>query len=310
MRAMILAAGLGTRLEPLTSIRPKPLFPVLNRPLLGIAIEQLVGTGATGIIINAHHLAEQVAQFVEGEHWEATVEVRVEPEILGTGGGIKNCADFLHEAPFCVVVNADIYHTFDLRPALEYHKEAHNLATLILCDDPRFNQVGIDEEGRIVSVKGKEVRRQPSPARVLTFTGIHIISPHLLDWMPSAQYFDIMGFYIDLASRGEAVRGYQIQGGYWRDIGRVDDYRALHRDLVGAERGPVIHPLAHIEKGVRMEGFVCVGRGTRIKAGASIEDSIIWDEAVIETEGILQGCVVGDRAQVRGEHRGEVLIPR
>jgi mannose-1-phosphate guanylyltransferase len=89
MRAMILAAGLGTRLEPLTSIRPKPLFPVLNQPLLGITIGQLQGMGVTRIVINAHHLAKQIARFIRGERWGLAVQVRVEPEILGTGGGIK-----------------------------------------------------------------------------------------------------------------------------------------------------------------------------------------------------------------------------
>ena len=309
MRAMILAAGLGTRLEPLTNIRPKPLFPVLNRPLLGITIEQLQGMGATGIVINAHHLAEQVERYIRGVRWGLEIEVRVEPEILGTGGGIKNCADFFRDVPLFVVINADVYHTLDLRPAIHYHTEANNLATLVLCDDPRFNQVGIDDQGRIVSLRGREIQKSPSPARILTFTGIHLISPRLLDFMPSAGYFDSMGFYIDLASRGEAVKGYHVQGGYWRDIGRVEDYKALHQDLMEAERKPMIHPEARIEEGVRMEGIVCVGRETHVRGGVFIKDSIIWDQVVIEKGGMVEGCIVGDRTQVKGEHRGEILIP-
>ena len=181
MKAMILAAGLGTRLEPLTNIRPKPLFPVLNQPLLGVLIEQLQGMGTTGIIINAHHLAEQMEQFVDRGGWGLEVELRVESEILGTGGGIKNCADFLRDASLFVVVNADVYHTLDLSPALHYHQEAGNLATLVLCDDPHFNLVGIDGEGRIVSVRGQSIKKSIAPSRILTFTGIHIISSGLLE---------------------------------------------------------------------------------------------------------------------------------
>ncbi len=309
MKGMILAAGLGTRLEPLTNIRPKPLFPVLNRPLLGITIEQLRDMGAAGVIINAHHLAEMVERFAEEKGWGLEIEVRVEPEILGTGGGIRNCADFLYDAPLFVVINADIYHTFDLRPALHYHKEANNLATLVLYDYPRFNQVGIDEEGRIVSVREKEIQKSSSPSKVLTFTGIHIISPRLFDSMPSAGYFDIIEFYIQLASKGEAVRGHQMQEGYWRDIGRVKDYIALHQDLMRVEGKSIIHPEAHIEDGVRMEGSVCVGKGTRIGRGALIKDSIIWDDVVIEKGSMAEGCVVGDRTRVTGQHQGEVLIP-
>jgi len=309
MRAMILAAGLGTRLEPLTSIRPKPLFPVLNRPLLGITIGQLQKMGATRIVINAHHLANQIERFIRGERWDLEVQVRVEPDILGTGGGIKNCADLLRDAPFFCVINADIYYTFDLRPVLRFHAEENNLVTLVLCDDPRFNQVGIDEEGQIVSIRGQEVKKSLSPARVLTFTGIHLISSRLLDSMPSAGFFDIIRFYLDLASRGETIRGYQMQEGYWRDIGRIADYRALHRDLIGDGGEPIIHPEARIEEGARIEGICCVGKKTRIGSGALIKDSIIWDEVVISTGCVVEECVVGSGTQVKGVHRGEVLIP-
>jgi len=309
MKAMILAAGLGTRLEPLTKIRPKPLFPVVNRPVLGITIEQLRGMGATGIIINAHHLAEQVEHFVREEQWDAEVEVRVEPRILGTGGGIKNCADFLHDVPFFIVVNADIYHTFDLNPAIHYHQEAKNLATLVLCDHPPFNQVGIDHEGRIVSIRGQSIQKPLAPSQTLTFTGIHIISTELLNSMPSAGFFGIMELYIDLASRGEAIRGYHIKEGYWQDMGRVEAYRALHRDLLGEQGELVVHPEAHLAEGTQMEGYVCVGKGTHIGAGSIIKDSIIWDEVGIEGGSIIEGCVVGDGTQVRGAHREEVLVP-
>jgi mannose-1-phosphate guanylyltransferase len=309
MRAMILAAGLGTRLEPLTRIRPKPLFPVLNRHLLGITIEQLQGLGTTRIVINAHHLANQIEQFINGEQWGLEVQVRVEPKILGTGGGIKNCADLLHGAPFFCVVNADIYHTFDLRPAINYHTAENNLATLVLCHDPHFNQVVVDEQGQIISIRGQEVQKSLSPARVLTFTGIHIISSRLLDLMPSAGFFDIIRCYVDLASRGEAVRGYQMQRGYWRDIGRIEDYKALHRDLIGEGGKPAIHPEARIEEGARIEGICCVGKKTLIESGALIKDSIIWDEAVIGKGSVVEECVIGSKTQVQGEHRGEVLIP-
>lgn len=308
MRAMILAAGLGTRLEPLTSLRPKSLFPVLNRPLLAITIEQLQGVGATTIVINAHHLANQIERFISDGRWGLEVKVRVEPEILGTGGGIKNCADLLRDAPFFCAINADIYHTFDLGPAIHYHTTTNNLATLLLCDDPRFNQVGLDVQGRIISI-GREVQQSLSPIRVLTFTGIHLISSRLLDFMPSVGFFDIIRFYCDLAARGEAVRGYQMHGGYWRDIGRIEDYKALHKDLIGEGRKPIIHPEARIEEGVRIEGISCVGKKTRIESGAFIKDSIIWDGVVIVKGSVVEECIVGSMTQVKGKHRGEVLIP-
>jgi len=309
MKAMILAAGLGTRLEPLTMIRPKPLFPVLNRPLLGITIEQIQGMGTTGIIINAHHLAEQIERFVEGGQGGAEVKVRVEPRILGTGGGIKNCADFLHDVPFFMVANADIYQTFDLGPVLHYHTESKNLATLVLFDHPPFNQVEIDIEGRIVSIGGQSIQKPLAPSQTLTFTGIHIISTELLNSMPSTGFFGIMELYMELAAGGEAIKGYHIEEGYWQDMGSMEAYKALNRDLVGEQREPVVHPEAYVEETVRMEGVACVGKGSRIGAGSLIKDSIIWDEVLIEEGSVVEGCVVADGTQVAGVHRGEALIP-
>ena len=147
------------------------------------------------------------------------------------------------------------------------------------------------------------------PARVLTFTGIHLISSRLLDSMPSAGFFDIIRFYLDLASRGEAIKGYQMREGYWRDIGRIEDYKALHKDLIGEGSKPIIHPEARIEEGVRIEGICCVGKETQIESRALIKDSIIWDEVVISQGSIVEECVIGSKTLVQGTHRGEVLIP-
>ena len=307
MKAMILAAGLGTRLEPLNRVRPKSLFPVVNRPLLGVIIEQLKGLGVNEIIINVHHLAEKVEDFVHNERWGLKVEVRFEPEILGTGGGIKNCSDFFQDVPFFLVVNSDIYHTFDLRPPLNYHIKANNLATLVLYDNPFFNQVGVDRAGRIVSIRGEEVQRSYSPPSIMTFTGIHIISAELLGYLPPSGYFDIVQLYVDLARRGEGISGYKLEGGYWRDIGRIEDYWALHRDLLGKQGETVLHPTAYVGEGVRMEAVVCVGRETYIGAESVIKDSILWDEVVVEEGAIVEECIVGDRVKIGGQHKGEVL---
>ncbi len=309
MKAMILAAGRGKRLEPLSRVRPKPLFPVLNKPLLGVIIGQLKGIGAGEVIINAHHLAEKIEDFVYRGKWGLRVEVRREPAILGTGGGIKNCADFFKDTPFFLAVNADIYHTFDLNPVLKYHEETNNLATLVLYDYPPFNQVGVDQQGRIISIRGRELQRCTSPARILTFTGIHIISTELLAYIPHAEYFDIMKLYTELASRAEAVRGYQVRDGYWRDIGRLQDYCILHQHLLAEGARPLIHSTARVEEDVRMEGVVCVGGRTHIGRGSLIKDSILWEEIVVEEGSILEGCIVGDETKVEGKHRGEVLAP-
>lgn len=306
MKGMLLAAGLGTRLHPLTALRPKPLFPVLNRPILATSIERLVQMGVKSIVINTHHLADQIERFVAEGVWGVDVRVVYEPRILGTGGGIKNCAKYLGDSPVCIIVNADIFYAFDLADAINYHLDRENIATLLLCDNPRFNQVGIDAEGRIVSLRGERLQAG-DVTRILTFTGIHLIDRHLFELMPAEGFFDIISLYRKLISEGKAIRGYELQQGYWRDIGRLEDYWAIHTELMGKSGSwPIIHPEAAVADGAKVVGKSCVGRGAKIMRGAVVEDSIVWEDAVID--GVVRGCIVADRAIVQGYHGGEVLI--
>ena len=149
MKAMILAAGLGTRLQPLTLKTPKPLLPVANRPVIDRSLEYLKHFGVTHVIVNAHHLHEMViSYFGDGSQSDPKVQVRVEPVILGTGGGIKNSEDFFDETPF-LVMNGDILTDIDLASAMEAHQKEGNLVTMILHDHPPFNQVSMDPQGCI-----------------------------------------------------------------------------------------------------------------------------------------------------------------
>jgi len=132
MKAMILAAGSGTRLLPLTSLRPKPLFPIHNIPLLELTINQLKEVGVKDIVINTHHLNQKInTYFQKNMPSEVNITLRYEPHLLGTAGAIKNVEDFWDEQPF-IVINGDIIHTIDLNAAYQNHIKSENLATLIL----------------------------------------------------------------------------------------------------------------------------------------------------------------------------------
>ena len=152
MKAMILAAGPGTRLRPLTLNRPKALVPVGNRPMIDRIIEYLKKQGASEIVVNAHHHHGQVVKYLdEGRPFGIHMEIRVEPEILGTGGGIKNTEAFWNHAPF-IVINGDILTDIDLAPAIEAHKKAGSPATLILHHCEPFNQVQVDNRAKILDI--------------------------------------------------------------------------------------------------------------------------------------------------------------
>ena len=143
MKAMILAAGLGKRLRPFTANIPKPLFPVAGRPLLDIIIRNLQHAGCEAIIINTHHLYKKIDSFLSGHTYSIPVVTRYEPLLLGTGGAIKNVADFWDDQPF-MVVNSDILTDIDLGDVYDFHLKHKYTTTLVLHDYKKFNKVSIN----------------------------------------------------------------------------------------------------------------------------------------------------------------------
>jgi len=230
MKAMILAAGIGSRLRPLSTIRPKPLFPIYATPLLGMLIKQLQEAGVTDIVVNSHHLNEHIASYLEKNTPSGlTITHSYESDLLGTAGALKKVEDSWNDSPF-IVTNGDIIHTIDVKTAYHHHTESGNLATLVLHDYPRYNQVEIDGHGTIFGIREKQVQQPSVPARKVAFTGIHIISPQLLEAIPAHRYVDIIPVYLQLIARGEKVCGYQVDNHYWLDIGTPDDYHRIHQD--------------------------------------------------------------------------------
>ena len=163
MKTLILAAGLGTRLRPYTTVTPKPLFTVAGRTLLAIHIHNLQAAGAEAILVNTHHRHTEIERFLAAQRFDVPVITRFEPTLLGTGGAIKNAADFWDHRPF-MVVNADIFSTIDLRQVYAFHLRHRPAATLVLCDDPEFNSVSVDAAGRVMDFSALPADGAP-PAR-------------------------------------------------------------------------------------------------------------------------------------------------
>ncbi len=223
---MILAAGLGTRLRPLTSEKPKPLVPIGNIPIINLLIQYLKGHGIDEIIVNAHHHYQQVIDHLGGgKPFGIDIEVRVEPKILGTGGGIKNTEDFWDTDPF-IVINSDILTNIDLSRAYDEHRRNKNLVTLVLHDYKAFNQILIDERLNIL-----DIGLESSPGR-LAFTGIHIIEPEVLNHIPKGKFSNIIDCYRELIRSGKHIRAHLSQGHYWRDIGTVESYMLANKEIV------------------------------------------------------------------------------
>jgi NDP-sugar pyrophosphorylase family protein len=249
MKAMILAAGLGTRLRPLTDDRPKALVEVGGRTMLEITLARLRACGVREVIINVHHFADMVVDYLKANgNFGLRIEVSREEALLDTGGGLKKAAYFFLESsrdierPF-LLHNVDVVSTIDLQRMVQFHKDNEALATLAvqqrqtsryLLFDERLQlcgrRSGPDQDEEFVRASGQdETAAQPKDA--LAFTGIHVISPRFLEMMTEEGAFSIITSYLRLAARGETILAFRADGYYWRDLGRPENVRQAEQDL-------------------------------------------------------------------------------
>jgi len=248
MKALILAAGLGTRLLPFTNHTPKPLFPISGKPLIDKTIRDLIRAGCTEIIINTHHLHHQIDEFLRKEKYAVPVTTRYEPEILGTGGAIKNTSDFWDENPI-LVINSDILTDIDLKKVYEYHLGHDCPATLVLHDFPMFNQVSVTGEGLITGFDSSDESPDSKATGKLAFTGIQVIDSGLLSLIPDHSFYSVIDLYKNLIALNRKVKALIVTDHYWRDIGTPEAYhdavyeRSAPEAFRNAFSGPVSGPI-------------------------------------------------------------------
>lgn len=309
MKAMVLAAGLGLRMRPLTLLRAKPALPVLDRPLLQLTLERLARAGVRDVVVNLHHLPESVIEASgPGRRHGLRVCYSREREILGTGGGPRKVREFFGREP-CLLVNGDVFFDFDLRALVARHRASGALATLALrpLPDPRaYSSVVTDRRGRILSIAGR-----PRPARgtVSMFASVHVLEPRLLERLPPGPSDSVRDLYMPLLAEGAHLAGVRCAGA-WYDFGRP----ALYRDaqlrmlrgrgqvLVGS--GARVAPAAAVRRSV-------LGARSRVAKYARVERSVLWEGAVVEAGARVLGSIVTTAGVVRaGERaRGVIVLP-
>ncbi len=215
MKALILAAGLGTRLLPHTRTLPKPLFTLLSRPMLAYTIQQLIDVRCEQIIINTHHLHLQIDQFIKKHDFGINIQTVYEPHILETGGAIANIKSFMDDTPF-FVINADIISSIDLKQAYENHNQSNCLATLVLHDYQQFNKVEVDSQGYILNFNSKK--------NGLAFTGVQVLSHEIYHHLPDKKKFSSIEIYKALSAQKKVNASIQ-KDIFWSDIGTPKDYQ-------------------------------------------------------------------------------------
>ncbi len=226
MEALILAAGLGTRLLPYTKILPKPLFTINQRPVLDLAIEKLVHCGCKKIFINTHHCHEQIKVFAQQHRHSSIIQTMYEPQILDTGGSVANLRPFMNKKPF-FVINADIVSDIDLKKVYEFHLASNAIATLVLHDYPEFNKIQIDKNGFIENFT-------TSKGKGLAFTGIQVLSPDIHEHMLDQKIFSSIDVYKTLCP-DKKVKAYIPDQIFWKDIGTVSSYKETSRQCLCAD---------------------------------------------------------------------------
>jgi len=252
MKAMILAAGLGTRLRPLTDDRPKALVTVDGRTLLEIALTRLRSFGVSEVIVNTHHHAQMIVDYLKAhDNFGMTIEVSRESELLDTGGGLKKAMHFFSDSqrdPF-ILLNVDVLSTIDLGKMVHYHSEHRALAMLAVQQRESSRKLLFDEQGQLCgrrvmrvpktenskaesgAVQADQLVRPAQQLQPLAFSGIHVLSPQIFAKMEEQGAFSIIDAYLHLASQGEKIIAFNADEYYWRDLGRPESLLQAAQDI-------------------------------------------------------------------------------
>jgi mannose-1-phosphate guanylyltransferase len=330
MKGMVLAAGFGTRLAPLTDVLPKPMFPACNMPLIDFALHRLALMGVFDVVVNLHHLPSPIREHLKhGSRFDQEVAFSEEPRILGTGGGIKAVREWCGKETLCIT-NGDTLLLTELESLVEAHKNSGALATLAVLRHPSFIRHGgatVNEAGEVVHL-GLEGPDEPGRARGV-FVGLHLIEPELFNRMPDTDHFCIVRDVYQPLIKSEpgSVRGHFVNGMFF-DMGTPSDYLLGNISLMQSQlhaSSVLVEGMRHLGdnvfvgngvqlgRGVSMVGPCLVGDGAKIEGGSEIgpnavvgagallgpwtraRNAVIWPGALYSSGGMLKNTVVYDR---------------
>ena len=237
MKAMVLAAGVGARLRPLTAERPKALIEIEGVAMLELVFRRLISAGVTEAIVNTFHLPEKIGEFLKAKRsFGIRVELSRENELLDTGGGLKKAAWFFDDGKPFFVHNSDVFSAIDLQAMHRFHVQSGALATLAVQARDSGRRLLFDEQGLLCGREAEGRRELARPAAAferLGFSGIHVISPELISKMTEEGVFSINKTYLRLAAAGEKIQAFRCDGSFWRDIGapeKLEEARRLARE--------------------------------------------------------------------------------
>ena len=309
MKAVVLVGGEGTRLRPLTETVPKPLLPLVDRPILDHVLDHLVAHGVLEVIMSSPYLEDTFHPFIEARGGDPTITWITEREPLGTGGAVVSALDHLDDEPF-FALNGDILTDLDLTGMLESHRGRGATATIALrhVQDARaFGLVVTDPTGRVTEFREKP----PDPISGDINAGTYVLEPSALRAWPAETYLWIEGeVFPALIRDGAAVYGFET-GAYWLDLGTPEQYLRAHVDLLEGRvrdisyEAPWVGPGASVDPAARVERSVVIGEGARVGARAELDEAVLLAEAEVREDARVVRSIVGWHAMVG---RGAMLV--
>ncbi len=312
IKAIIMAGGKGTRIQPMTLIRPKPLIPIANRPMIDYIIKKLEIQGYTDIVVTLNYFKNQIKNYLNQAHPDLNIKYSIEKKPLGTAGGLNKADRHLDDTFF--VLSGDVLVDVDLDKLLEFHQEKNALATILLTpvkDPTHFGIAVLDNNNQIIKFLEK-----PSPDNVfskIANAGTYVLEPEILDYVDTSKGpVDFSNdVFPQLIEEKAGIYGHILEG-YWNDVGRPDSYLKATRDVLNKKINP--HPHGdYLRESVGKFGDIWIGKDVKIEDKVRIIGPVvIGDNAVIKKGGVLgKNTVIGEKVQVgEGTHiLGSVILP-
>lgn len=322
----MLAAGIGTRMRPLTNTIPKAMLPLWGKPMIGHTIDLLVDWGVREILVNVHHCPDPLVKHLleketdrparslppGGRAGGLKINLSFESKILGTGGALKRAARFIDDAPFWII-NTDVAADVSPRPFLSELRSHNPIAVLWLHDKAGPRTVEM-ERGLITNFRSA----RPRTADTYTFCGLQLATPALLHYLPRQDVFSLVDLYENAMAAGERVHGVTVPGAYWSDVGTPERYLEAHADVFqrhkrGKAGGRMLKRTATVgrtslrQRGITVNGFAAVSKDADVGTATGISNSVVWDGARIAPRTQLSNAIVAANASVSGDVSGIAL---
>ena len=320
-KAMVLSAGLGSRLEPLTLSVPKPLITVLNRPIMDILFEQLHGLDIKNVICNTYYLSEQIIERYKSNSFGINFNYIKEETLSGTAGGLKKCQFFFEEGEDFLVLSGDGLTNADIQKGIDIHKKSDAIATIGVKpvsyqDVPNFGVVVADSEGYIT-----EFQEKPSVEEAKSNcinTGIYIFNYKIFDFIPKDEFCDFAKNVFPKLVALRQINVFEIEE-YWNDIGTIESYKTTvqnvfagkcifeHDKIIETNEGAYIS-LSEIPNNTRFIGNSTIGRNCKIGQNVIIEDSIVFDNVEIADNTYISNSIIGSNSFLKGVIEDDIIF--